>query len=231
MLKDAALHHYGTPGITFLRKLTKELKEDRDGSKKWLECRMEFYLKKAGISGWDGPQARVARRFALVYAAGRLAQKYKILPWKWEEMFEAVHRCHESVPHELYHPPLSGAEHVAEYIRSKRTRFIDLETFDGAMTKKEVLEAPGLIYTRQNGQREYLFSSQQFRKTVCAGVTAKSVIADLKSRGLINLHNSGKSTIQRTIPGLDPERVVSIRGEIVDVIRKDSQISNQRKQK
>jgi hypothetical protein len=231
MLKDAALQHYGTPGIAFLKKLTKELGEDPDGLKTWLECRMEFYRKKAGISGWDGPQARVARRFALVYAAGCLAQEYGILPWGRNDMAAAVHRCHKCVPSELYHPPLSGAEHVAEHIRANRTRFIDLETFAGAMTKKEVLEAPGLIYTRQNGQREYLFSSQQFREIVCAGVTAKSVIADLKSKGLINLHNSGKSTVQRAIPGLDPERVVSIQDRIMDVIGKGSQPSNQRKHK
>jgi hypothetical protein len=130
-------------------------------------------------------------------------------------MAAAVHRCHECVPSELYRIPFSGAECVAEYIRNNRTRFIDLEKFVRNLTKKKVLEAPGLIYIKQNGQHEYLFANQQFRETMCAGTAVEPVIADLKAKRLINLHEGGKLTVQRTISGLGAERVVSIRGKIL----------------
>jgi putative DNA primase/helicase len=76
----AALDHavarcHGTAGRAYLRRLVREVEDDRDALVSWLRERIDWYLRRTSSAvGGRGAEA-VASRFALVYAAGRLAAR------------------------------------------------------------------------------------------------------------------------------------------------------------
>ena len=57
-----------------------------------LEAWIAEYLSGADIH--TPVDERVAQRFALVYAAGRLATRYGVLPYSKAEILDAVRYCH-----------------------------------------------------------------------------------------------------------------------------------------
>jgi hypothetical protein len=65
--------------------LADRIGRDEDGPRSWLEKRMDYYLANVALDQSGGVRARIARRFALVYAADRLASEFGILPWTWKE--------------------------------------------------------------------------------------------------------------------------------------------------
>lgn len=71
--------HYGKPFRRFLTKLVDEAKSDKRGLRREIRQNMAMFREKCGVDPNDGSALRVADAFALVYAAGRLARRYKAL--------------------------------------------------------------------------------------------------------------------------------------------------------
>jgi len=92
-LREASRAYYGTASRTFLSELTWALAVDQEGIASFLaDQRTEF--EKANVpNGSDGQVSSVARRFALLGAAGELAIAFKVLPWPKGEAIRAAKAC------------------------------------------------------------------------------------------------------------------------------------------
>ena len=63
--------------------------------KQYLNQRIEFFLKKHNVNKNNGVEIRTAKRFALTYAAGALAAKYKVLPFDKKDVMKGISRCYQ----------------------------------------------------------------------------------------------------------------------------------------
>jgi hypothetical protein len=86
----------GTPGRKFVRKLDEEKRADLQGLQKFLNSERAAYRKalkaKTEAEGLR-PLNRSSGRYATTFAAGSLASKYGILPWRREQILWAILTC------------------------------------------------------------------------------------------------------------------------------------------
>ncbi len=82
-LKAGASENHGAAIRPYLQHLVDEAAEDLDGLTAKLGGWSKEFLDRAGLTKASGSEFRTASQFALVYAAGRLAQSYGVLPKRW----------------------------------------------------------------------------------------------------------------------------------------------------
>jgi hypothetical protein len=219
-LRDAALEYHGVVGDVFLKALVNAVATKPKWVADFLNSRKQKYLHAVGESGWDAAQARIAARFALVYAAGSLAYKFGILPWDWKARLWAVKSCHQRV----IAPAEVQTSHIAEnsigvvrsYITANLDRFIDLSSNNTPMTKKTFDDSYGISYNGKSGNLEYLIANERFRNAVCGSLPPDRVVADLSAAGLMNRQQGGKWSVTRDFPEpLKRARAISIKHKIL----------------
>ena len=79
-LTRAAEQNHGHAIRKFLKQLVRARAKDDAALRAWIASRVNGFVEKANIDPNDGSAFRVAEAFGLVYAAGRLAQQYGVLP-------------------------------------------------------------------------------------------------------------------------------------------------------
>ena len=78
----AANEHHGTAIRSYLDQLTKTRGADETALKREIESYLGMFRSQVGVDGHDGSVLRIVDAFGLVYAAGRIAQRFKVLPRK-----------------------------------------------------------------------------------------------------------------------------------------------------
>ena len=90
-IAELALANYGHASRTYVNQLVAWRQRDEDGLRAWLEERRTNYLKKARRVESPGRDLlRIHDKFATIYAAGRLAMKFEILPWSYRDLRAAL---------------------------------------------------------------------------------------------------------------------------------------------
>lgn len=79
LMRQAGRHH-GHAMRRFLTQLVKTRAADEAALKRKIQKRIRQFRKKAGVDEDNGSAVRVADAFGLVFAAGKLAQEYGVLP-------------------------------------------------------------------------------------------------------------------------------------------------------
>ena len=146
----------------------------------FLVDKTDRYLRVAAkrISSPGRDLGRIHRKFATIFAAARLAIRFKILPWTARELGAALIACEEA--HVAYVRQASEAATMAArdsdplgrliaHVRDDAHRFVDLRR--GLVDPTEEHHhptCPGYINERLNGRLEYLFSDAKFNE-VCGG--------------------------------------------------------------
>ena len=87
-IREAALTSYGTGGRAFVERMI----HNRADFIKIARALITEFLVEHVAAGASGQVARVARRFALVAAAGELAIMYDVLPWAQRSVYAAAGR-------------------------------------------------------------------------------------------------------------------------------------------
>lgn len=87
--------YHGSAQYAFLKKYVSRNNANPEKMKKYLNQRIEFFLKKHDVDKNNGVEIRTAKRFALAYAAGTLAAKYKVLPFDKKEVMKGISRCYQ----------------------------------------------------------------------------------------------------------------------------------------
>ena len=221
LVREKGYEIHGCPADAYLPQLTEWAGRDEDELASWLEARMEFCLRALGADRANGARARIARRFALIYAAGCLAAEFGILPWTWKEMLWAVKACYDRVilpPDALTeHTPERSIAVVRDYIERNGHGFIDTGLRRRSLTKEDLQSAGGAVHRGQDGRREFLFTNAQFRGDVCAGLPAEEVYGDLKAAVLVHCQAGGKWGVTRDLPEpLGRIRVISVKEAILE---------------
>ena len=133
---------------------------------------------------------RVAKRFALIAAAGEVAITAKILPWAAGEAKMAAARCFEDwldgrgglEPTEIRR----GIAQVRAFIERNGTRFADW-----VCPSTQVRDCAGFRQQQEAGRLDYLFYPEAFREA-CDGLDHTVVARALSERGMLVPANDGK---------------------------------------
>ncbi|HEK2943705.1 TPA: DUF927 domain-containing protein [Proteus mirabilis] len=87
--------YHGSAQYAFLKKYVSRRKTNPKKMAQYLNQRIEFFLKKHDVDKNNGVEIRTAKRFALAYAAGALAARYKVLPFDKKEVMKGISRCYQ----------------------------------------------------------------------------------------------------------------------------------------
>lgn len=228
-LKAKAALNHGRAGRLFVRKLIKARKREPEALARWIECRRVFYIGKATsqITTNDRNLTRLHGKFATVYAAGHLAAKYKILPFKRNAVFKAVLKCEldhvrfvEKQLNQEVTPSPSNVQRLRAYVAENQSRFIDLRGKNIVVPSTDVKAAPGFICNHKN-QSEYLFASEKFDEILGGRAAADQCKRDLRTLGLIAKSGAGGSEIRFVVKrhvGEKRRLMVAVSDELLDAV-------------
>ena len=196
--------HYGHASRSFLEALTSDVEAARERAK---AIEAEF-LNLVVSDQADGQTTRIARRFAVIAAAGELATAYGVLPWAKGEASRGLLLCCRAA---LAQRGDSGPAEVREGVSS----VIDFIQRNGA-SRFELWEPSGLPIRDRAGFKKdehrastyYLFKDA-FREA-CNGLDPSLVARALADRGMLRLDPAGNPTRAERLPGLGTHRVYVI---------------------
>ncbi len=89
---EATRETHGSLKQAFVREICQKLDEDQSEFKAYLRHQISQFMENRA-PGASGTQARVAKRFALAYAAGSLAVKLNLLPYRRKDVVAGITKC------------------------------------------------------------------------------------------------------------------------------------------
>jgi uncharacterized protein (DUF927 family) len=197
-ITNACAEHYGHPAREFLRRLMDAPEET-------------FTEVRALMSEFPSPEhatgqvRRVAKRFALVAAAGEIATRFGILPWPEGTAMTTAERLFQEW---LERRGSTGALESVKAITQVRaiierhgsSRFVPWEA-----PSMQVVNRLGFV-RREEGATTFYVLPQMFRDEVCKGLDAARVARELVAIGALTLDNQRKTSTLVKLPGVGPTR-------------------------
>lgn len=203
-LQQATANFYGSAGIAWLEYLTNDKQAATDQATALIQQFMQQYAL-----GKSGQVQRVAKRFALVAAAGELATQAGITCWQQGRAIEAVGQC--------FNDWLSGFGDGANL--EERAILADVKSFFEAngSSRFENINPPIMAsgddmpqrinnrvgYFRQDGEsKTYFVYPQRFKSEICQGHDSRQVAKALKEAGWLECEPT-KATKAVRLPDSD----------------------------
>lgn len=191
LLQRRARASFGTAGEEFLERLTADLAKDGEGLRARLRGWQDRYRRKAPAARTTA-DGRVQDRFALIYAAGKLAAHYGILPWG-DEIGKAVRRFEAGHHHLVRATATPSVDLVAEVRAYLRVNLADMPAVPKGglrISPEQFEQAPGFC---RNGA--FLVTCGRFER---AFPNARAILAELEHQGLL-LADKGRKVKKHTI--------------------------------
>jgi hypothetical protein len=230
-LQELAQANHGSLGFYFVRELARALASDRAEVVRFFKARRGSYRRQASKIVAHGRNLnRVHGKLATVYAAGCFAIRFKLLPFNFAEMLEAVLTCERDhvafIAKELGGAGASTANPIAAaspsaYARMRayifgpaRKRFIDLRKPGARVPPGHVHDTAAGYLGLHKGNEEIWLPYACFERFAGGSDAAKALMADLHGKGLIASEKRGSErsfSVKRDIPGLGRVRVVALR--------------------
>ncbi len=205
-LKAACDAHHGTAGPAFLSALVEDFAATGTDAGPFIKA-MEDFVREVVPQGAaaNGQVMRVARRFALVAAAGELATDYGVTGWEQGEAYRSAAACFRAWLEgfgEGSHEDRAAVELVLAFLEKHgSSRF---EKKDG--TGEKVYNRAG-FYEEENGIRLYHVLPEAFKETVAGHDPVRAAKA-LLAKGM--LRRGDKLMRVQRLPGMGPTRVYTI---------------------
>ncbi len=209
-LKRAADGNYGYAAVAFLEGLVADL----SGHLAEAEAVIDRFIEET--AGLSEQLQRLAMRFAVAAAAGELAIKMKVVPWKAGEARNAAVTCFRDCRDALGHSG-ANAHEIEEGIRQVRA----VIERDGSSRFQPWLEPDRRITHRlgfvragaPNGEAYIFYFLPEGWKTACNGYDPRAVARELVARGVLEPGNDGKTSKPVKLPGLGTTRCYVIRSD------------------
>ena len=208
-LRMQSLCLYGTPIRAFIKKLT----EDENIQSKYEEFRLIFQEKwREDLT--SGQKNRILERFTLLSFAGKLAQKYGVLPVC--EIESALIACYENCKSRLADTCDIESDHILVQVRSFIQRYGITHFPDLAEGSRNIGGGKIFEFRKKNSQGnfDWLIPSEIFKEEVATGCSCRKVCHVLKNAGFLVLHSNQNTHVER-LPSLGVVRVYQIQSQIL----------------
>src|SRR5271166_450618 len=199
LLRIARSHH-GRAAREFLGQFAAGLRRDKPSIVGWLQARRAWYLEhvRRRVLAPSRDLERIHQKFATIYAAGRLAIRYGILPWRGNELGHALVACERAhvdhvaqfIPAEVAAPArparavVDPLERLRAHYRQNVSKFVDL--------RKGLIDpnsghchnsCVGYVNRGSDGSTELLFTND-FLLKLCGGFAeVQRLKRELEARG------------------------------------------------
>tara|TARA_R110002126_G_scaffold273866_1_gene418512 strand:+ start:33696 stop:35447 length:1752 start_codon:yes stop_codon:yes gene_type:complete len=203
-LKEAASRYHGAVGLAWLQKVVNHRQEVSSSISKIIQ---EF-VGIIALPDCSGQILRVARRFALVAAAGELASQYGLTGWAEGEAFHAAHTCFRAWLDAFGSHGNREDRAVLSQVRAffeshGSSRFDKLRS----PNNEHINRRAGFYTTAENGDRIYMVLSEVFKNEVCAGFDPKVVGRVLLDAGWLTPGKDGRATQKFRVAGIGIPRL------------------------
>ncbi len=179
-LNEAVRQHHGTAARAFIWHLTQHPPEQ---IKAGIDSLRREFLSEFLPAGVDGQSRRVGGRFALIAAAGELATTLGVTAWPTGTASDAAAQCFRAwldrrggTDNREEVEALATVKHFIE--AHGESRFTD----EDALGERVTINRAGFRRTAE-GQTQYLFLPEVFRREVCAGLDHRQVLRTLRKVG------------------------------------------------
>jgi uncharacterized protein (DUF927 family) len=203
-LRDAATKYHGTVG----RELLEKIVGDRTALAEQLPKSIQDFCTDNVPLNAAGQVERVARRFALVAAAGGLLTAYGFTKWTSGMAEQSAARCFEDW---LKH--FGDGPRESHNVLRKVRLFFEMhgdsrfEPIDGNDDKRVTIQRAGFWRSGKNGVREFLVLPETFREEICAELDYKHAANVLRERGWLEIDGERGRIMQNVrLPGMDTTR-------------------------
>lgn len=221
-LTEAARRNYGGAFVAYLEKLARHQHEVADEVKTAQRKFQAAHLTDQA----HGQARRVADRFALVGAAGELAQRWGIVPWEPGEAMKAARTCFDAWlarrGGEGNAEERAALAQVREFLRRYgESAFTDMDRPANDTDKHAPVRSDRAGYRQHNAANdavEYFIFNEVWRTRVCKGFDAATVGRMMASRGFVERGTeAGREWLTRhAIPTEGRPRVVHVLPAIWD---------------
>jgi putative DNA primase/helicase len=231
-LIELACLHYGLAGRAYVWHIAHALRKDRDEFVAFLKERQEQYQRAvADLKAPGRKLPRVHGKFAIIYAAGCAAIRFKIFPFTEAELLEAVMTCERDhiafIAKELggayaldasqsaAATPLSAYQALKAYLNGPvAKKFINLREAGASVPPGHVhASAPGYLGLYR-GKKEIWLPYACFERIAGGPAESRALKAELHAKGHIASEGRGQRrsfSVKRDIPGLGRVRVIALR--------------------
>lgn len=204
-ITDLTDKYYGIAGIEWLSYLTKNKDEAVKAANEFMS---EFMNKYSHVKSQAN---RVAKRFALVAAAGELATQAGITGWSSGQATEAVSVCFdnwlENYGSDGNHEDRQVIAHIAKYLQKySGSRFEDAESSHSILGEKAG-------YHRKSNNT-YLFGTEVFTD-ICSPFDKKQVLEVLAKHGMLK-KNGNRYDAKVNLMNVQYSRAYVISGDIIN---------------
>jgi len=197
-IKRECGQYYGTAGPAFVQCILDNM-EDEETLKKNLRDWTQYsrkqlveQLESRGRTNLQGHHHRLLLRFAHVLACAEIAVKYEILPFTYDEVFDAVYAVVEAA--------LDGQTYASEAERAIEVVRAYYERYQGQMITTDRASRPNQTFgTLHDGRM--LLNEEQF-KMACGGLGTQLVAKALKDAGILH-SNDGQHKAKVSIKALN----------------------------
>ncbi|MCK8787741.1 DUF927 domain-containing protein [Roseomonas sp. NAR14] len=226
-LATAAIRQHGTAGRAFLAQLTRIRAEEADTLPTIITERRAAFLGAHVPAGADPQVREVARRMALVAAAGEIAAKLGVLPWPSEVATAAAatvlglwrgRRGGDGSGEEAAHLAkvrLFLVQHGASRLQllwlNQTTKELE-EVLDPA---RPVVNRAGWRRRQPDGSDLYLIHPETWRAEVCEGLDATEVARTLLAAGHLEPGEGNRLGRKVAIPGFGKIRVYAVKATLM----------------
>lgn len=189
--------YHGTAQYTFLKKYVSQRKANPEKMKQYLNQRIEFFLKKHNVNKNNGVEIRTAKRFALTYAAGALAAKYKVLPFDKKDVMNGISRCYQDARAYLNEGAIKSAPKVVRISdrllhRLSTVDVVDLDK-DKSLSSDEIDELA--VFKRKiDGVSVLALKSEVLKEIEPDRQQRKLLLEHLAAQGMLLRDATGKNT-------------------------------------
>jgi uncharacterized protein (DUF927 family) len=206
-VKDAAARCHGAVGVTWLRSIVR----DRAELAGTLPGVLRQFVADAVPAEAAGQVERVARRFALLAAAGELATGYGLTGWPVGEASRGVRACFDAW---LAGFGGSGNREERTMLAQVRaffeahgaSRFQPWDDLDSINYEPRTLNRAGFVRVREDGARDFYVLPEAYRREVCTGFDEKAVTRALLAAGWLVQAKDRRFTHKARLPGMGSTR-------------------------
>lgn len=214
-LKDSCALNYGHAGLAFVDFIASDLIQVAGSTKRLMA---EFLASLRLSASADGQVLRVARRFALVAAAGEMAIGTGILPW-------AEGSANESgrVMFDRWVESRGGVEAGEEARALEQVRYFlnkNAASLDFAINDESLANSPGFTKTLPNEGKCFCFPAEVWKRDVCQGLDPHLAARILLSKGYL-IADSGRVDKQVRF-GIQRKRFYVVKETILAEVEPDS---------
>jgi hypothetical protein len=181
----------------FVKALVAEISSDERALRKRLERWMARFLKEVAVDQNNAFEIRFAKRFALAYAAGRLAIEYKVVPWSRSRVLKCIGRVYRRTVRQRRNRAdaitdaavkfLSELPRIAKHAPDRKNR---------TASNSPVLRAPG-----PEGETMLAIKRVHLTQLVGGKVSEKALAAHLEEMGALIPGTRGHRTRQLSVRG------------------------------